>query len=318
MNSTGKLRLNGIRAAMASAVFLGLIPVFGKQAILLGFSPLAVVSLRTGIATLLLFILMLFFQRPYFYIYPVGLVGCLLAGAVNGLGSILYYSALVRIPASLGQLIYSFYPLFVAFWLLLDHQKLGKITYIRLLVSVPAIYLLLSAGNQEVDLIGALMMMGSALLYALHLIINQRVLVDVPAPTVTLYTLVSMSAVVMIAYAAFDRTMPGTDVSWVPILIMSFLTFLSRITLFMGVKHLGGMQTALLGLGELFITVFLAQWWLNESFTPVQWIGAGLLAASLMLIGVDHETSERRPSHGWLSWLHPPDIMVDIHWRSHN
>ncbi|MEN6410411.1 MAG: DMT family transporter [Anaerolineaceae bacterium] len=186
MNSTGKLRLNGIRAAMASAVFLGLIPVFGKQAILLGFSPLAVVALRTGIATLLLFALMLFFQRPFFYIYPVGLVGCLLAGAVNGLGSILYYSALGRIPASLGQLIYSFYPLFVAFWLLLDHQKLGKITYVRLLVSVQAIYLLLSAGNQEIDLVGALMMMGSALLYALHLIINQRVLLDVPAPTVTL------------------------------------------------------------------------------------------------------------------------------------
>ncbi len=33
------------------------------------------------------------------------------------------------------------------------------------------------------------MMLGAAALYALHLPINQRVLYEVPAPTVTLYTL---------------------------------------------------------------------------------------------------------------------------------
>lgn len=319
MTRKGKPRVNGIRAAVASAVFLGLIPVFGKQAILLGFSPMSVVALRTGIATLLLFALMLFFQRPFFYIYPVGLVGCLLAGVVNGVGSILYYNALGRIPASLGQMIYSFYPLFVAIWLLVDHQRLGRITYIRLLMAVPAIYLLLSAGAQQLDWLGVVMMMGSAVLYALHLIINQRVLVDVPAPTVTFYTLLAMSAVVIPVYTLFDHTLPQGGVSWTPILIMAFMTFLSRITLFLGVKHLGGMQTALLGLGELFITVFLAQWWLNERFTPIQWIGAGLLAASLLLIGVDQGTPDRRPVlNGWLSWLRPPEIPADIHWRSHN
>ena len=47
-------------------------------------------------------------------------------------------------------------------------------------------------------------MLGAAALYALHLPINQRVLYEVPAPTVTLYTLLAMSAVVVPAYLVFD------------------------------------------------------------------------------------------------------------------
>ena len=87
-------RLKGIQAAISSALFMGMVPIFGKIAMLFGFSPYAVITFRTGIAFLLLLILMLVFQRSYFYIYFVGLVGCLLAGFVNGLGSILYYTAL--------------------------------------------------------------------------------------------------------------------------------------------------------------------------------------------------------------------------------
>ena len=45
---------------------------------------------------------------------------------------------------------------------------------------------------------------------------------------------------------------------------MALITFFSRLTLFMGIKHLGGLQTALLGLAELFVTVILAQVWLGE------------------------------------------------------
>ena len=125
-------RSKGIQAAAASAIFLGLAPIFGKQAILIGFSPLAVVALRTGIAVLFLVGLMALFQRPFFYIHPIGLVGCILAGLINGLGSILYYTGLSRIDASIGQLIYSFYPIFLAFWLLLDRQPIHLITAVRI------------------------------------------------------------------------------------------------------------------------------------------------------------------------------------------
>ncbi len=115
-------QITGIRAALTSALFLGLAPIFGKQAINLGFSPLAVVALRTSMAALLLLVLVAFFRRPFLYIYPAGLLGCALAGVLNGLGSLLYYFALGRLTVSVGQLLYSLYPIFLVIWLVIDHQ----------------------------------------------------------------------------------------------------------------------------------------------------------------------------------------------------
>jgi len=310
-------RLKGIQAALASAVFLGMAPIFGKQAILAGFSPLALVFFRSGIAFLLILVLMLLFWRPFFYIYPVGLIGCILAGVVNGIGSIFYYIGLSRIDASIGQLIYSFYPLFLAFWLLLDRAPIRKITLVRLLLAVPGVVLLISASQSSIDFMGAAFMFISAVLYALHLLINQRILYEVPAPTVTLYTLLAMSLTVTASFVLFDRVIPPVTINWWPILGMALITFVSRITLFMGVKHLGGLQTAILGLGELIVTVALAHWWLGESLTPVQWAGAGLLILSMFLVGFDKYTPEKKRTSGILSWLNPPKISsTDLPWQS--
>jgi uncharacterized membrane protein len=96
----------GINAAVLSAFFLGLAPVFGKAAMGVGkFSPLAVVALRTSMAALLLVLIMAVFKRRSLYIYPVGLLGCLMAGTVNGIGSIFYYVGLSKLNASIAQML---------------------------------------------------------------------------------------------------------------------------------------------------------------------------------------------------------------------
>ncbi len=310
-----KDRNNGILAAIASAVFLGLAPIFGKQAMLWGFSTLAVVTFRTGLATIALLVFMLLFRRQFLYIYPLGLAGCFFAGFINGVASIFYYGSLSVLDASVGQVLYSFYPMFTAFWLLLDRQPIQKLTVIRLVLSLPGVYLLIRTGSKPVDLLGAGMMVVSAILYALHLIINQRVLYDVPAPTVTFYTILAMFITVTIPYLALSPTIPADGTPWWPILGMAVIMLISRIALFIGVKHLGGLQTALLGLGELFITVAVANWWLHESLSLLQWIGAGLLAASLFLVGFEKLPPQKTRTTGWLAWLNPPKINpTDTRW----
>ncbi|HNM37415.1 MAG TPA: DMT family transporter, partial [Anaerolineales bacterium] len=186
----------GILAAFSSALFLGMAPVFGKLAITEGFSPFAVVALRTGFAAGIMLLVMMLFYRQYLYIFPVGLIGCILAGAINGLGSLFYYLALERLDASLGQLLYSLYPFFVALWLILDHQPPSRLTIFRLALATIAVLLLTNVPDHPMDLTGVAMMIAAAVLYAMHLPINQRVLYEVPAPTVALYTLISMSAIV--------------------------------------------------------------------------------------------------------------------------
>lgn len=302
----------GIAAALSSAVFLGVLPVFGRWAILNGFSPLAVVTLRTCMASAILFIIMAVFRPRFLYIFPVGLIGCLLAGVINGLGSLLYYMALGDLPASLGQLLYAIYPLLVALFSVLDRQPLSRLTVLRILLAAAAILLLtIGNGGLHAPLHAILMMLGAAALYALHIPINQRVLYEIPAPTVTVYTLLAMSLVTLPFYLMFDRQWPAANVSWWSVISLTIMTFISRLTLFMGVKHIGAIQTAILGLGELFITIVLSYYFLNEQLTTIQILGAIILAISLLMIALEkHDQNKKHPKGGWLAWIHPPEVSV--------
>jgi drug/metabolite transporter (DMT)-like permease len=123
-----------------------------------------------------------------------------------------------------------------------------------------------------------------------------------------------MSAVVVPAYLIFDRSLPPAGISWMPVFGLTLVTFLSRLTLFLGVKHLGGMQTALLGLSELLVAIVASHLWLGEALQSLQWVGAAFLGLSIILIGFDKIGPEKRRRSGWLKWLRPPEIPPDITW----
>lgn len=99
---------------------------------------------------------------------------------------------------------------------------------------------------------------------------------------------------------------------------LTMVTLFSRLTLFLGVKHLGGMQTAILGLSEVLVAIFMAQVWLGEELNAWQWPGAILLCASLVLVGIDKSPPDKRTPGGWLSWLSHPTISSDIPWNPHD
>ena len=310
----GNGRNTGINAALISALFLGLAPVFGKAAMGMGkFSPLAVVALRTSLAALLLVILIALFRRRALYIYPAGFLGCVMAGAVNGIGSIFYYVGLSKLDASVAQMLYALYPFFVAFWLQLDKQSPSKLTGIRIVIAAISAFLLTRGDAGYIDPWGVVFMLIAAALYALHLPINQRVLYDVPAPTVTVYTLLAMSMIVVPAYLIFDRSWPTVTVPWSPVLALTAVTFFSRLMLFLGVKHIGGMQTALLGLGELLVAILFSHLLLEESLTALQWAGTIGLSLSLLLVWFESPPAKPVHSHGLLSWLQPPDFPADFY-----
>jgi drug/metabolite transporter (DMT)-like permease len=310
---TARRKNQGLNAAMASAMFFGMAPVFGKMAIVSGLQWTAVVGIRTILAALLLLVVMFIFKRSFLYIYPIGLVGCMLAGLVNGLGSLLYYSSLSRIDASLGQIIYSLYPLFVTLWLLLDRQTPSRLTILRLLLVFPALFLLTSSGQKEIDISGVMMMLGAAVLYALHIPINQRVLYDIPAPTVTVYTLLSMSVVVLpvFFFSGLTTSFPSTQ-AWIALVLLTLVTFLSRLTLFLGVKHIGGSQTALLGLGELIIAILFAHLLLQDRLEWTQWIGVLVLVLILAMVKFEKPTIKKPVAKGWLGWLRSPSLPAEL------
>ena len=120
-------------------------------------------------------------------------------------------------------------------------------------------------------------------MYAMHLAVSQRVLYEMPAPTVALYVLTAMTVVVCTAYVLHGPTpVPLTGLP--PTMMLAGITILSRLLMFLGVKQLGSIQTALLGVTEILVTVVLSIFVLGEQLVARQWIGAAILIASLLLI----------------------------------
>ncbi len=297
----------GIVAALLSALVLGLAPTFGKQAIIAGTPPLSVVAVRTVFATASLWLLFGLTPawRRFLYIYPVGLWGCLMAGIINGFGSLMYYIGLARLDASLAQMLYTFYPIFLTLFLRLEGHVISRFTLFRLALALLAAYLLAQHGPVQADWLGAALMVGAGLFYAAHLAVNQRVLYDVPAPTVALYTLTAMAVTVSVGYMlAGGPALPPNASAWQAVLLLTAVTVISRLSLFMGLKRLGGVQTALIGLSELLVTVLSAFLLLGEKLTALQWLGAALLATSVLLVSREARLGTLPTPRPWTPLVH--------------
>lgn len=275
----------GVIWALASSVFLGTIPILAKIAYTAGVKVMTVVAFRTVFAALLLWVTVLIFGRHYIRSSAPAIISSLIAGAINGAGSIFFYSSLTLIDASLGQLINITYLIFVTILLRIAGHTISWLTLARTALAIFSIYMLTAGGLGDPNWLGVGMMLVAAITFAVQLVLSQRILFDIPAPTMTLYAITAMALVVGIAWLfSPDKLAPVSATGWRAILTMGLATGLSRLTLFLGVKHLGSIQTALLSMLEVIVSIGLAIVFLNEHLTMVQWLGAAVLTVSILLV----------------------------------
>ena len=86
-------------------------------------------------------------------------------------------------------------------------------------------------------------------------------------------------------------------------LLLTIVTVISRVSLFLGIKRLGGVQTALIGLSELLVTVLSAFVLLGEQLTTLQWFGAALLAVSVLLVARERRLGTLPTPRPWTPLL---------------
>jgi drug/metabolite transporter (DMT)-like permease len=221
-------------------------------------------------------------------------------------GSLLYYTGLTRIDASLAQLLYTLYPIWVFVFLIAAGHYVSKSSILRLVLALGGVFALTYTGTQQVDMLGVMLLLSSGACYAWHLVLGQWTLADVDSRTVTLYVLSTMAVVVSIARLADGS--PWTSVSfdgWLAVLGLTlFPTILARLMVFAGLRNLGGAQTSLLGLAELVVALLIAFLLLGERLTLWQWVGGLFLMTSVVL--------GSRESNLEVSW---DDLLRDGRWR---
>ncbi len=295
LDQLSKEKRLGVLSTILSSFFLGWAPILGKMAYAGGATPFTVVAFRTAAAAIILWLAFLFLWRREIPIGWRDLIGCLGVGAVNGFGSLLYYSSLSRLNASRAALLNTLYPLWVVLFLFAAGQPLTQLTLARLGLSMVGTYLLTRAGPGELDWLGVTLMIASAATYGWHLVLGQWVLADVPSRKATLYIVTAMACVVGLARGlqvqpsdSFSQPVePVTMAGWRAILALGLTTALSRLAMFAGLEQLGGIETALTSLLELLVSLVLAFLLLGERLTVGQWFGGMLLMVSLALMTRD-------------------------------
>jgi len=297
---SGERRINyGMLAALLTPLFMGTTPIFGKLALRSGLDPYTLAALRTSAAAALLWIVYGLFFRRYIFIFPAGLLATMAVGAVNGLGSLLFYNGLLLLDdASLAQLLNMLYVLFVMLLAHLYGSRISGLSLLRAALAMLAAYLLTAFAathGDQVHWLGVGLMIGGAFMYAYHVVLSQRSMYEMPAPTMALYALTWMAVTVVLARLFLGQYInaawaPRLPVGWWYIGGLTVVTALSRITLFIGVRKLGATAALLLNVGELAVTLLIAFVWLHEVLTLVQWIGVIILMVSVFLARWDTPT----------------------------
>jgi drug/metabolite transporter (DMT)-like permease len=285
----------GVIAALLSPFFLGASPIFGKLATNSGADPLMVAAARTLIAVGILWVGYSLCWRKYIYIFPAGLIGCIMVGLVNGIGSIFYYGGLARLDASVAQLLNGTYLIFVVIMSWVGGTHMSRRTRLRVALAFIAVMLLTAPQATSMDWFGVGLMLGNAIMFAGHVVMSQRVLYEMPPQTFTLYVLTTMAVVVTVArgVVAIAGHMPlvvPTGEGMAAIVALAITTAVSRLLMFIGVKNLGSLQTILLGVAEVAVALAAAFLFLGERLSSVQWIGALVMVASMLLMRSRDET----------------------------
>ncbi len=293
----------GVMAAFMTPALLGLAPIFGKVAIGQGADPFTVAAERTVIAVLLLWVFYALFLRKSIYIYPAGLLGCVVVGVVNGIGSLFYYSGLGLLDASLVQLLNGMYLVIAVVLSHLGGEKIDRRIGLRVAVATGALVMLTGFGSKPINWLGVGLIFANALMFAGTVILSQYVLYEMPPTTATLYILSTMAVVVVMAWAAVGRPLTSQlfETTFVPICLLGITTALSRLAMFASVSIFGSLRTAIIAVAEIGVALTLAFFVLGDRLTTLQVIGVAVLIFSMLMV----RSTDLLP-HGF----NPNDLLI--------
>lgn len=285
-------RLSGVQNGLLAAFLLGWAPILGKFAYRYNVAPMTLATLRILVSVVFLWAFYLLFWRRYILLPWPFLVNCLVVGMVNGVGSLFYYNGLARLDASRAALLNATYPIWVVMFFAAAGQPITRLTLGRLGGAVLGALLVTRPWTipDPLHAYGMLLMIACAVLYAWHLVLGQWVLADVPARSAALYIITGMALTVSGAYLLSGQHLEAIPLpGFYAILALGLTTALSRLAMFFSLERIGGVQTAIISLLELAVSLLLAHFLLGDRLSLLQWVGALLLMGGGALARLDVE-----------------------------
>jgi len=195
--------------------------------------------------------------------------------------SICYLSALRYISASLNAFIHYIYPAFVCFLsFVFNREAFTAKTGLSLGLAMFGLMLILGTTFQGVNLIGSLLSLGSAVIYAFYIIICQRLLKRLSPRMMSAYvTFFGALSLLLLQWVVGQKIRFDFEpIAWVFILSIVLFSTVIPIFLFMrGLQFLGSSRAAILCMTEPLFTVGLSVFLFRDHLTLLQLAGGFLV-----------------------------------------
>lgn len=273
--------------------------IFGKVAYAQGIPLDSLLFLRFAIAGAVMAGWMLITRQAW----PRGrsLAGLALMGGVGYVGqSWCYFSALSHASAGLTALLLYIFPVIVTvLHAVLARRMLRPLRAAAVLVALAGTTLTIG-GNVEGQALGVAFGIAAALIYALYIIVGERVTAGIgaiPAATVIMLASAVSSALIVLGrgFAA-----PVTPTGWVAVLAIALVCTVVAITAFFaGLSRLGAPDASTLSTLEPLATIVLAAVFLGERISFTQMLGGTIILTAAIVLaryGDDDTTVLRAPN----------------------
>jgi drug/metabolite transporter (DMT)-like permease len=273
--------------------------IFGKVAYAQGIPLDSLLFLRFAIAGAVMAGWMLITRQAW----PRGrsLAGLALMGGVGYVGqSWCYFSALSHASAGLTALLLYLFPVIVTvLHAVLARRMLRPLRAAAVLVALAGTTLTIG-GNVEGQALGVAFGIAAALIYALYIIVGERVTAGIGAiPAATVIMLASaVSSALMVLGRGFAA--PVTPTGWVAVLAIALVCTVVAITAFFaGLSRLGAPDASTLSTLEPLATIVLAAVFLGERISFMQMLGGTIILTAAIVLaryGGDDTTVLRAPN----------------------
>ena len=294
--TTSSYRAWGIVLALVGVVAFSVRPILIKLAYAYVTDPVTLIALRMVFSLPFFFAMALWVRRDtartpltrrdWWAVLFLGFLGYYLASFLDFLG-------LQYISAGLGRLMLFLYPTITV---LLSALFLGKYVsrrdIVALVISYAGLALVLSqgfAGENRNLMLGALLVFGSAICYAVYLVSSSQVVTRIGSVRFTAYA-TSVASLLCILQFLLLRPLSALQlppqVYGLAIAMAVGCTVLPVFVTSEALRRIGANQVAIIGAAGPVTTIFLGWLGLEESMTLLQLAGAALVLAGVLLVTI--------------------------------
>lgn len=297
-------RLAAIAAALAAMLFATK-GIFAKQLYSMDVSVEALVTIRATLAVPLFWWLALR-REPIAIIRqtpPSAVLAAVIAGALcYYVGALLDFHALTMIDASIERvLIFSYPAMVVLFTSVRDRQRPSA----RVLGAVALAYLgiFFTMGGFDMvelraNLVGALLVIGSALTYAVYFIISEKYTRLIGSARFTLIAMTASASCLIVHFALIGGTAQLPAISapaWGLLFVIAVVCmFLPAQLQAEGVRQIGAQRGAVMSTVGPPTTVILAWFLLGERLSAWQWVGIALIVLGILVLDLTRSQAVTR------------------------